>query len=236
MNASTFTDSKYTYSFAKTLPEKLKVVNGQVCSDDAEIKRKLAAGKLEFYNIKAGDTNTGLRYNMVVYKTVIPNKFIYQATFGRDVTIKQEHIETAFASFPLFCGDAKEPDDKFVSCMKDIVGFLFFLQMRDWKPNHDLNSDLAYYQSGMKNVLDEKCFAIASAESQMVDISSLAATSTSLSGKTLNSCKYWTDPTAPDQYSVSPEYLGAYYFSRGAGPLPLIGPELYSKLSLLLFG
>ena len=106
MNASTFTDSKYTYSFAKTLPEKLKVVNGQVCSDDAEIKRKLAAGKLEFYNIKAGDTNTGLRYNMVVYKTVIPNKFIYQATFGRDVTIRQEHIETAFASFPLFCGDA----------------------------------------------------------------------------------------------------------------------------------
>jgi len=185
LNASAFTDSKYTYSFAKTLPEKLKVVNGQVCSDDAEIKRKLAAGKLEFYNIKAGDTNTGLRYNMVVYKTVIPNKFIYQG---------------------------------------------------DWKPNHDLNSDLAYYQSGMKNVLDEKCFAIASAESQMVDISSLAATSTSLSGKTLNSCKYWTDPTAPDQYSVSPEYLGAYYFSRGAGPLPLIGPELYSKLSLLLFG
>ena len=62
--------------------------NGQVCSDDSNIKRKLFAGKLDFVNIKAGDINTGLRYNMVVYKTIIPNKFIHLATFGRDVTIR----------------------------------------------------------------------------------------------------------------------------------------------------
>lgn len=64
---------------------------------------------------------------MLVYKTVIPNKFVQLATFGRDMTIKQEHIETAFASFPAFCGDAAGTDDKFVSCQKDIVGFLFYL-------------------------------------------------------------------------------------------------------------
>jgi len=106
--------------------------------------------------------------------------------------------------------------------------------MRDWKPNIDLDSDIAFNQSGMKNVLDEQCFALATANSLLVDVSILTADM--LKNKSLLSCKYWKDPNAPDQYSASPEYAGAFYFSRGAGPLPLIGPELYSKLSVLLYG
>lgn len=50
------------------------------------------------------------------------------------------------------------------------------------------------------------------------------------------SCQYWKDPTAPDPNSAAPEYQGAYYFSRGAGPLPLVGPAVYSQFSSLLFG
>jgi hypothetical protein len=106
--------------------------------------------------------------------------------------------------------------------------------MRDWKPTIDPDSDIAFNQSGMNNVLDEACFAIATANSLLIDISTLTADM--LNNKSLLACKYWKDPTAPDQYSASPEYAGAFYFSRGAGPLPLIGPEPYSKLSLLLFG
>jgi hypothetical protein len=155
----------------------------------------MAAGNLSFFNIKYGD-NSGLRYNMLVYKTVIPNKFVHLATFGRDSTIRQEHIETAFASFPAFCGDAASTDTKFVSCQKDIVGFLFYLQMRDWKPTIDQNSDLEFYEQGLANVIDDACFAITTANSQMVDISGLTADQ--LDNKTLQACKYWKDPTAPD--------------------------------------
>lgn len=69
---------------------------------------------------------------MIVYKTAIPDQFIHLATIGRDKTILKEHIETAFATFPSFCGDKSATDDAFTSCKKDIVGFLFYLQTRDW--------------------------------------------------------------------------------------------------------
>ena len=74
---------------------------------------------------------SNLPYNMVVYKTAIPDQFINLATATRDVTIKKENIETAFASFPLFCGDAALGDDVLSSCKKDIVGFFTYVMTKD---------------------------------------------------------------------------------------------------------
>ena len=62
------------------------------------------AGNPTFFNVLSTPM-TNLPYNMIVYKMTIPDQFINIVTATRDITIKKEHIETAFASFPLFCGD-----------------------------------------------------------------------------------------------------------------------------------
>jgi len=134
----------------------------------------MTAGNPVFRNINAG-ANTGLFYNMLVYKAIIPDRLVDLATFGRDKTIKKEHIETAFASFPMFCGDPSETDDKFTSCKKDIAGFLFFLQLRDWTPVATTYQDIEFYQSGLSNVVDDVCYGIVLANSEKQDISHLTA-------------------------------------------------------------
>ena len=49
----------------------------------------------------------------------------------RDFSIYKEHIETAFASWPLFCNDPAGGDDQITSCKKVIVGFFTFVMAGD---------------------------------------------------------------------------------------------------------
>lgn len=87
------------------------------------------AGIANFRNI-VGYTNLGA--NMIAYKVAVADQFVNLITVNRDKTIKKEHIETAFASFKLFCNDPTTIDDAITSCKKDLAGFFFFVQIQDW--------------------------------------------------------------------------------------------------------
>ena len=54
--------------------------------------------------------------NMQVYWSAIPPFFIDFITKGADITIEKQNIETAFASFPLFCNDPAVGVDPLLSC------------------------------------------------------------------------------------------------------------------------
>lgn len=69
------------------------------------MKRKLAAGKPIYKPIGAGAL-IGAPYNMAIYKQSVSPNLVSLATIGKDPLMRKQHIETAFASFPLFCGDA----------------------------------------------------------------------------------------------------------------------------------
>jgi len=69
------------------------------------MKRKLAAGKPIYKPIGTGAL-TNAPYNMAIYKQSVSPNLVSLATIGKDPLMRKQHIETAFASFPLFCGDA----------------------------------------------------------------------------------------------------------------------------------
>lgn len=131
-----FTAPTDTYSFSgNTL---LRVEKAQVCSSDAEFKRKLRAGDAIFKNIEGGAI-ANLPYNMVVYKQAVNPNFVNMVTLGKDFTLRQKHIETAFATFPLFCGDAPAGVDPILSCKHDLAGFFTYLRIFPQTNNFDYN-------------------------------------------------------------------------------------------------
>lgn len=83
----------------------LYVKGRTICSTDPEMKRRLAAGKPIYKPIGAGAL-TNAPYNMAIYKQSVSPNLVSLATIGKDPLMRKQHIETAFASFPLFCGDA----------------------------------------------------------------------------------------------------------------------------------
>lgn len=134
--------STYSYNFASN--QLLNVQNGLVCSSDAETKRKLHAGDINFKNIEGGPA-TGLPYNMVVYKQTVNPQWINQVTLGKDFTIRAKHIETAFASFPAFCGDAPAGVDPVLSCKQDLAGFFTYIKIFAQDKSFDFGSEIKFW-------------------------------------------------------------------------------------------
>lgn len=90
---------------------------------------------------------------MISYKNSVPDQFVNLITAKRDKTVKKEHIETAFASFKLFCNDPVTGEDAVTSCKKDLAGFFFFVQIKDWSVDR-------FASNSFDNVLDDKCYSI----------------------------------------------------------------------------
>jgi len=81
---------------------------------------------------------------MVIYRQSVDPNLIALATLGKDFTIKKHHIETAFASFPLFCGDAPAGQDPFENCRKDLAGFAIFIKMFNLAESFNTDSGVSY--------------------------------------------------------------------------------------------
>jgi hypothetical protein len=64
---------------------------------------------------------------MINYKLAVQQQFLNVMTTGKDLVVSRFDIETAFASFPLFCGDPNLNEDPVISCKKDLAGFLIYL-------------------------------------------------------------------------------------------------------------
>jgi hypothetical protein len=112
-----------------------------MCSSDPELNTKLAAGQPRYKPIQPGSI-ANLTYNMVIYKQSINPNFIALATLGKDFIIKKQHIETAFASFPLFCGDAPTGQDPIDNCKRDLAGFAIFIKMFDLATSFNVDSGI----------------------------------------------------------------------------------------------
>lgn len=213
------TTAAYTYNFSAN--QLLTVKNAQVCSTDAELKRKLHAGDAIFKNIEGGAV-TGLPYNMIVYKQAVNPNWINTVTLGKDFTIRAKHIETAFASFPLFCGDAPAGVDPILSCKQDLAGFFTYLRMFAESSSFDFQGQVKFWQTGFDHVVDKDCWSLANAAGQGLDLNT---------GLTMADCTHWINPLANDVSSQYPEFKTAYYFARGSNPLPLIGARDYGMFS-----
>jgi hypothetical protein len=222
------TDAANTYTFAAN--QLLNVKDLLVCSSDAELKRKLHAGDPVFKNIEGGPA-TGLPYNMIVYKQAVNPQWVNQVTLGKDFTIRPKHIETAFASFPAFCGDAPAGVDPITSCKHDLAGFFTYIRMFPATNNFDYGSEIKFWQTGFDIVIDKKCWSLANSAAQGFDMNTIQDLT---QGLTLADCTYWQNPKENDVLGQFAEYKTAYYFNRGSAPLPLLGARDYAQFSQVL--
>jgi hypothetical protein len=147
----------------------LNVQGRQMCSSDQELRRKLAAGQPEYKPIGEGKIG-GLPYNMVIYKQAVNPNLIALATLGKDFTIRKQHIETAFASYPLFCGDAPTGQDPIENCRRDVAGFAIFIKMFNLAESYNADSGIQYSQTGFDVIIDKKCWAIVNSRNNGFDI------------------------------------------------------------------
>lgn len=54
--------------------------------------------------------------------------------------------------------------------------------------------------------------------------------------KLLSDCRNWFSADKNDQLGYFPEFANAFYFARGAGPLPLNSASDYGIFSIIMFG
>jgi hypothetical protein len=107
---------------------------------------------------------------MVIYKQAVNPNLIALATLGKDFTIRKQHIETAFASYPLFCGDAPTGQDPIENCRRDVAGFAIFIKMFNLAESYNADSGIQYSQTGFDVIIDKKCWAIVNSRNNGFDI------------------------------------------------------------------
>jgi len=223
-----FSGTTDTYAF--TASTTLTVTNLQVCSTDAEEKRKFQASTVAFRNV--GTTN--YPYNISALKMALPDNWLDFVALARDPIITKAHVESAFASLPAFCNDPVTGEDVRTSCLRDLVGFFTFLKINQKQKTFDFaDPSIKFTQTALDSIIDEDCYALENAAKNGFTAAELAGGN--FNGKTDVICKQWAAAVNNPQAQFA-EYPNAWYFARGPMPLPLIGARDYGEFSQVFFG